>query len=260
MEERERRSRRRAWLVTIIPIIFAGLLLGYTVWQISIKQNELNQIEKNTSALRTHVPQAQSTLSAALTAQVAVETAKAQVQIELSQAQIDLSTAQTALAEAEIQIALKEEAGRVLAEGQCKIDEMVLKEYSSDYTPQAQMLIFLLERQQMNIPWNPGGFSEADGFDSPNFALYALERQGLMPASVEPGTPPWQLLPTISVPADGDIVYYQSGYTMFYYELPASYGSQAARTCVIGMTPIGIISLPVDFAPPLGYLQVPYNQ
>jgi len=253
VEERERRARRMAWVVTIIPILFAGLLLAYTIWQISNKQVELNQIEAQ-------VPQAQSTLAAALSDQAAVEATKARIQMELSTAQADLSTAQAALTQAEIQVATKQEAGRVLAQGQCTIDEMILKEYSSNYTPQAQMLLFLFDRQWAGIPWNPTGFSEAEGFDSPNFALYALMQQGLIPSSVKPGTLPWQILPKASSPANGDIVYYQSGYTMFYYELPSSYGGQATKICVIGMTPLGIMSLPVDFAQQLGYLQVPYNR
>ena len=271
IEERERLARRRAWLVTIIPIFLAGLLLAYTIWQISIKQNELNQIERDTSALRTHVPQAQNTLAAALTSQVEVEATKAQVQAELFQAQVDLSQAQATLSQGQavlatqiVEIGQKEEimnAGQSFQGNACPIAEEVIKEYASSNTPQAQMLLFLIEMQYRGIPWNPNGFSETDGFDSPNFAIFALQNNLVESSdSYKKGNLPWDFLPAMPWPQNGDIVYYKSGYTMFYFELPISYSNPKTRPCVIGMTPLGILSQKMEFAEWIGFLKVPYQQ
>lgn len=262
IEERERRARSRAWLFTVIPIFLAGLLLAYTIWQISIKQGELDQIEKDSSALHTQVPQAQNTLVAARATQAAVETAKAQLQTELSDTQAELSTAQVVLATATIEIGQAQDilnAG--FKENVCSFSEEVIKEYSSSYTPQAQMLLFLFEMQYRGVPWNPDGFSETDGFDSPNFAIYALQNNYVESSdNYKKGDLPWDILPAAPWPENGDIVYYKSGYTMFYFELPISYSNPKTRPCVIGMTPLGILSQKMEFAEWIGFLKVPYQE
>lgn len=51
IEQREQHARRRAWLVTSIPIIFAGLFLAYTIWQISIKTTQLSVVETKMNAI-----------------------------------------------------------------------------------------------------------------------------------------------------------------------------------------------------------------
>jgi hypothetical protein len=266
IEQREKLARRRAWLVTLIPIVFAGLFLAYTIWQIAQaeqqlakKTSELANVENEISAFRTQLPEAEATLGA-------VQVVAEELQSELSQSQADLSQSRSALATATAQLSETQkelDAARVFAQNNCPIDEMVLKEYTSDYTLQAQVLIYLFEAQRnKQIPWNPGGFSETDGFDSPNFALYVLQNAisglPLVSTDYQPGSLPWNILQSITTPHDGDIVYYQSGYTMFYYELPVSYGSEEKMKCVIGMTPLGIISQQMGFAEDLGALRVPY--
>ena len=41
IEQREKLTRRRAWLITLIPVIFAGLFLTYTIWQIAQAEQKL---------------------------------------------------------------------------------------------------------------------------------------------------------------------------------------------------------------------------
>jgi hypothetical protein len=266
IEQREKLTRRRAWLITLIPVIFAGLFLTYTIWQIaqaeqklSKKTVELVTVERDIAVLRTQLPEAQVTLEA-------MQVIADNLRTDLSQSQTDLSQSRSALATATAQLSETQkelEAARVFSQNVCPIDEMVLKEYTSDYTAQAQVLIYLFEAQLFKeIPWNPGGFSETDGFDSPDFALFVLQNAipglPLVSTDYKPGTRPWNILQPISTPQDGDIVYYQSGYTMFYYELPVSYSSEEKMKCVIGMTPLGIISQQMGFAEDLGVLEVPY--
>lgn len=247
IEERERLSRRRAWLLTGIPILFAALFLAYTIWQIAQAQtklaatnDQLALVEEDYAGLQTQVPQAQTALAAA--------------QTEIVRANDSLATATAQVGEA------MSELNRVQAfsEYACRIDEAVLKEYSSGETLQTQVLLFLLDSLYMDIPWNPGGFSEFDGFDSPNFALYVLQKFGLASPDILPGIRPWEFLHTASAPENGDIIYYESGYTMFYYKLPVEYGGTDMRECVIGMTPLRVKSLDMKFARQIGVLKVPY--
>lgn len=257
IEERERLARRRAWIFTIIPILLAGLLLAYTVWQISLKQNELGQktrqlasVDSTMAVLNTKVPQAQAMLEA-------VETSKAQIETDFSQAQIVLATATVQIGQAQEIL----NAGQSFEGNACQFSEESVKEYSSSYTPQNQMLLFLLEMQYRGVPWNANGFSLSEGFDSPNFAIFALQN-GFIEQSdnYKKGNLPWNFLSSISWPQNGDIVYYKSGYTMFYFELPITYGNPKTRPCVIGMTPLGILSQTMEFAEWTGFLKVPYQQ
>lgn len=259
IEERERLARRRAWLITLIPIIFAGLFLTYTIWQIAQaelklaqKTSELASVDNEIIFLRTQLPEAQATLGA-------VQQLTDELQSDLSQAQAGLATASAELTEKQNELT---GAGDLIRSA-CSINAEALKEYSSDYTPQAQVLLYLLETQfYKDIPWNPGGFSEADGFNSPDFALFVLQNAvsgyPLISLDYPPGTLPWNILKVTTAPQNGDIAYYQSGYAMFYFELPVSYGSSETMSCVIGMTPLGVIAQKLGFAQELGFLKVPY--
>jgi hypothetical protein len=60
-------------------------------------------------------------------------------------------------------------------------------------------------------------------------------------------------LPRRSKPLVGDVVFYQAGYTMFYYEY------RGGSPFVIGMTPLGVLALKPDFAPVISYGAVDYN-
>lgn len=273
IEEREQAARRRAWLITLIPIFVAVLLLAYTIWQIAraeeklaAKTTELQSVEGEIDVLRTQLPQAQEGISAAQSTVEAVQAYANQLQTDLSQAQTQVAEAQSALATATAQLSdtQKElDSARVFAQNACPLDETVLKDFASDYAPQVQVLLYLMDAQRSGIPWKPGGFSPTEGFNSPDFALYVLQNATgfpLVSPDIKPGTPPWKILELTPTPANGDILYYQSGYTMFYYELPSAYGSQDTMQCVIGMTPLGIISQQVQFAQNLGALNVPYPE
>jgi hypothetical protein len=245
--ERERAARRRAWVLTGIPVIFALSFLAYTIWQIAQAQVKLSAVERDYSGLQTQVPQAQTALAAAQT-----EASKADSSLATATAQLATATAQIGEAMSELNRV------QAFAELGCHIDETVLKEYTSDYTVQAEALLYLQEIQYRDVPWNPGGFSEAEGFDSPNFALFVLKKFNLASQDYLPGTRPWEFLRTTSVPENGDIIYYEGGYTMFYYKLPLEYGGAEMQECVIGMTPLRVRSLKMDFAKQLGILKVPY--
>lgn len=256
IEERERRTRRIAWVVTVIPIILAALLLAYTIRQISIKQVELDQIENESLILRTQILQDQDALEKAR-----ADISQANESLATTTAQLSFTTSQLAITAAQLRnVQLELEEYQVFGRYACQLNEESVKEYESNYTPQAQVLGYLLESgsSYYSIPWNPQGFSEVEGFDSPNYALFVLQKFGLVSQEYQPGTLPWQILPSTTEPENGDIIYYESGFAMFYYNLPAKYGSSETSECVIGMTPLKVLSETIDFAKPLGILKVPY--
>jgi hypothetical protein len=58
--------------------------------------------------------------------------------------------------------------------------------------------------------------------------------------------------PPASQPREGDLIFYDGGYVMFYFR------ASSGPFC-IGMTPAGILSLRIDFGPRLlGYGRVEY--
>ena len=266
IEQRERLTRRRAWVISLIPILFAVAFLAYTIWQIAQAQTELAQknvelasVDNEMSDLRTQLPAVQATLTAVHQDEQALETQLANSQASLATATAQLSVVQSQLEDTQAEL----DAARVFAQSACPINEESLKDYASDDTPQTMVLIYLLEAQLFDqIPWNMNGFSREEGFNSPNFALFVLQNAmpgyPLVSPDVQPGTPPWQILEPTTTPQNGDIAYYQSGYSMFYFELPVSYGSTETMKCVIGMTPLGVIAQKIGFAEELGFLKVPY--
>ncbi len=101
---------------------------------------------------------------------------------------------------------------------------------------------------QGRVGWKWGGIAPEEGFDSPSFAAFVLERNGLLPApAFEVRYRLREVLRATSSPNVGDVVFYERGYTMFYYV------DQDNQPFVIGMTPFGILALEPDFAPIIGF-------
>jgi len=71
-----------------------------------------------------------------------------------------------------------------------------------------------------------------DGLQLANFAVFMLRGTNCC-RRVRPFRLPWSSCPNKQA-ENGDLVYYKSGYTMFYYNIPQEF--------VIGLTPVGILS------------------
>jgi len=141
------------------------------------------------------------------------------------------------------------------------------------YEPcQARVLARTLELRDQNVRWKVGGVNPEQGFDSPNFAAYVLNSEGLLPEQqlkpeASAGIAREQarlmtMLPSEGNPSDGDVVFYKTGYTMFYF---TGVGLQegvplAERGFVVGMTPFGVVALTPDFAQRIGVGRVDYSK
>jgi len=266
-EQIERTARRRAAAYSLIPIILAGLLLGFTSWQIQQADQQLSEIRAQWKFTQSELVQAQEQITRT---QQGLVTAQGQ----LNRTEQDLLSTQDQLkrAKEEADRARKEadELHKQLDEVRKKLKEtteqlklatdfsryefsgdwaLSLKYLASRYPRQTELLFDIYELQR--APWNPDGFSPEEGFNSPSFAIYLLGKHGLItvPAPSERTQARLQTLlpPRSPPPRVGDVVFYPVGYTMFYFE------DEQGKPFVIGMTPLGVLALKPDFARPLGY-------
>ncbi len=106
-----------------------------------------------------------------------------------------------------------------------------------------------------NVNYKPGGFSPEEGFDSAGFATYILVKHQLLIIS-DPYSSRYDLnllLPSTIKPSIGDLIFYEPNYFLFYFQ------DVQHKPFVIGMTPLGILALDVNFAPIIGIGNVEYK-
>ena len=255
IEQYEQKARRRAWLSTIIPLLFGVILLGYTIWQIQNYGQKLVEVQADLEKANTEL---NTSITALQDAKGQLE--KANTELDTVQDKLNSTTSELEGLRQELNSTQQElsdtndalQSANIFLENSYTIDPYDEKNSLSNYPYQADVLFFIQELQYSGVKWNPNGFSEEEGFNSPNFTVYVLQHFGLVSDNYGADSAPWQILTPVSEPALGDIVYYEGGYSMFYFEINSD-------KFVIGMTPLGIIAQQVDFAPILGYLHVPYQ-
>ncbi|HEX9074250.1 MAG TPA: hypothetical protein VF932_00660 [Anaerolineae bacterium] len=245
-EDLERSARKRAIIYTVIPIIAAGVFVLFTGWQIQQANQQLQTING-------HLNESQQALSS-------VNTQLGQTKDELNRAQQDLAASKQEAARYRDQAAVLQKQLNDLNEQLrqsstfktflCPFNLSVQEKGTLSRYPQQQGF-WQDVLGSMSFKWNLGGSSPAEGFDSPSFAAYILGRNGKLPGpATEARYRLQQLLPPRDRPQVGDVVFYQYGYTMFYIT------DLNNRACVVGMTPQGVLSLKLDFAPVTGYGKV----
>jgi len=127
------------------------------------------------------------------------------------------------------------------------------KELFSRYPKQTMMISEMRRMIDKNeIKWHLGGNSPEQGFDSPSFATYIINKYSKTEVAAGNRYKLKQILPSTINPKVGDVVFYEQGYTMIYFE----YHNQPF---VVGMTPIGLASLTLEFGPKIiGYADINY--
>jgi hypothetical protein len=257
---RERTARRRSIIYTFIPMLMAAILIAVTLSQVSSARKDLAYTQYQLVTART---QLQTTNSQLTQAQGQFDT----LQDQLKQAQTDITNLTTQLGQ------YKQETEQLRAERdalQKQVDDLQktinelgqqvdqaqslnrylykgnltlgIKEFPGD--PQYKILLEILDLQSKHQAiWHLGGIGPQQ-FDSPGFAVYMLNKYGALPGDIEKNHYALiKILPPTNNPTNGDIVFYEEGYTMFYY-----FDESANRPFVIGMTPLGIVALNYDFA------------
>jgi len=127
------------------------------------------------------------------------------------------------------------------------------KQLYSRYPKQTEMLSEMRGMIQANkVKWHLGGNSPEEGFDSPSFASFVINRHSKTKVSANDRYKLRELLPSTQNPSVGDVVFYEHGYAMIYFEY-------RNEPFVVGMTPLGLASLQYNFGPKrLGFGKVDY--
>jgi len=235
-EERERVARRRSFIYSLIPIILAGLFITFTGWQIQKKKQELDSVQKLLAQAEQQVNFLKNEAE-----RYRREAAESKKRVEELNKSLETITDQLRLATNFLRY---EFPGRI---------ELSMKSLYSSYPESSRILGDIFRMQYQKVKWKLGGFSPEEGFDSPSFATFLLIKNHLLPASASSDRYRLrELLEGRGKPQIGGIVFYQYGYTMFYFE------DEQRRPFVVGMTPLGILALKTDFAPIVGYASVNY--
>ena len=123
---------------------------------------------------------------------------------------------------------------------------------SNAYTAALVDDIFAMRYQ--DVRWELGGTSPEKGFDSPSFAAYLLiVKNEILDIDFKERYRLRELLPGTDSPRPVDLIFYDIGYTMFYFR------DRSGVPFCIGMTPLGIVALEINFGPRLlGYGRVEY--
>jgi cell wall-associated NlpC family hydrolase len=140
------------------------------------------------------------------------------------------------------------------------IDYVNAKELASRFPGSESLLLDILDLRQRRAKWKLGGQSLQEGFDSSSFAMYVLKQKRATGIELKSGESLldasrdlYNRLSPTTQPKTGDLVFYPSGYAMFYFQ------DQREGNFVLGMTPFGITALKADFAKPGGYRQVQWR-
>jgi len=258
---RERTARRRSIIYTAIPVIMALALIWFTWWQVSvatrklnatkellrISTSELSRTQDQYDALQVQLEEAEQKIAElqgqSKDYQKEIETLSTNVgnyKKEIEQLQLERDGLQSAIDELAAQVEQAQGLKRFIYNGDLNL---VLKSMLDE---QAFDLLLDIGTTQEGgkTEWHPGGVGPSQ-FDSPGFAVYMLEKHDLI--SGDPEKIHYSLINTLhptTTPTDGDLVFYEGGYTMFYF-----YDTEEARPFVIGMTPLGIVAMDYDFAP-----------
>lgn len=127
------------------------------------------------------------------------------------------------------------------------------KELFSRYPKQTMMITEMRRMIDANeIKWHLRGNSPDQGFDSPSFATYIINKYSKTNVATNERYRLKEILPSTTKPKVGDLVFYEQGYAMMYFE----YRNQPF---VVGMTPIGLASLTLEFGPKIiGFASIQY--
>lgn len=112
-------------------------------------------------------------------------------------------------------------------------------------TQRITSLISVLQKMvyDYNPPWKLGGTSPDIGFDSPSFAAFILiKKLNVLDVDFNKRYDLYKILPKTQKPIPGDLIFFEGGYTMFYLK-------DGDHPFCVGMTPLGIASLEIDFGP-----------
>lgn len=249
IERREKFARSRTVLFALLPVTLTVVLLGYTSSSVRNAQKQVDALKTEASTFTTQIDTLKNNADSYKTQSQSLQGDADNYKNQVSDLQAQLADAQKALSEAVN-----------LSRAVRPIDYANAKELASRFPGSESLLLDILNLRQRRIKWKTGGQSLQEGFDSPSFAMYMLKQKRASGIELSPGESLsdasrslYDKLQPITQPRTGDLVFYPSGYAMFYFADPRE------GPFVLGMTPFGITALKSDFAKPVGYRQVEWR-
>lgn len=236
VEARQQTARRRAWLTALLPVTLGAAFLAYATW---------------------HLQDASQAV-----AELRAEAEDHEAKVTALAAEIDERTRTIARLQGELDaVEMRLQETTEITRHVHPIDMVDMKMIFSTIPARvADALGTILEQRERDVGWRLGGTAPEQGFDSPSFAAFVLERHGALPPAsggaedlLSRSRRLFQDLPAATTPQPGDLVFYPSGYALFYFL------DQRREPFVIGMTPSGIVALDPDFAPPVGVRRPAYR-
>lgn len=232
IEAREATARRRTVLLSVIPIVIGVVVLGGMALGVRTLAQRTTQLKAEAESYRQETVQRRQE----------AESARAQA-VEL---QRRVNTLEEQLRQTTDMTRFRH-----------PIDLTDLKMIASLHPPAARALEIIFSLREQNVRWRLGGRSPSEGFDSPSFAAYVIQRArpgllGPLAATdlVTASRALMNALPSTSTPRPGDLVFYPSGYALF------RFNDRQNRPFVIGMTPQGILALDPGFSQSVGAARV----
>jgi hypothetical protein len=224
IEVGHRRSLVSTIVLSIATLVLAGGLLAFTGFEIKQANRQLGEVqgkitqanEANVSA-QSELKQTQDQLRAALAQVQSLQGQVTDLQTQLDAAKKQLSDALDLSKHA---YTLHWDDLKMLYVQNGNAGEVLVK----------------IEQLRNNVKWGMAN-TPAGGYNSPGFAELVLKQVGRVPN----GTSLANLPRDDGPPRAGDIVVYASGYSLFYFR------DQNRQEFVIGMTPLGLLSLNYDF-------------
>ena len=282
-ERRERRARRNALILTVVPILVAIGLLAATGWQVQKASQDLSASKVTLAFTRKTQGAAEVTLSnveselgvanqennaaqVKLTenSRVIADTQKqaTQVQKTLTNALIQVADQQKEIDAKQTEIvSLKKQADELdkllklathFQEYKFKGDLYAVLKHTYNLYDAGKVTKSLVDlhtrvMDNLEVPWNLYGTSLKEGVNSPTYVALML---GLLPQPASSSIDQETLMKYLPLqngkPQVGDVVYYPEGLTFFYFE------DDERQSVVIGMTPFGVVDLRYDFDQPIG--------
>ncbi len=270
LQHRERLARRKTLVYALVPMLLCGALVWTSIHAIrlarrrsdaKVLQTQRQERKRAGEALadallRERASSEKKVKSAMSYAEAEAQLAIAGVQVYAAGLEDELEEKQTLLSLAEHVVEerplFKSEnsASRVSQIGWG--DSFVLR---LGHPKQFRLLSRIRRMRADRVGWKPDGRSPKEGFNSSSFAAYVLAEERIPGVGSSDGERLREVLPKTETPEVGDVVFYDKGYTMFYFR------DLDGRPFCVGMTPLGIVALELEFGPRLlGYGTVAYEE
>jgi hypothetical protein len=256
LDRRIERAHRTALVRTVVLSVVTVAAAAAFLWfilreaeQANVQLHALNaQIETARTAAATadaRVARANAAAAAATERVAAAESARIKAEADLKAAQEALKSASDQTAKLQQQITELE--GKLVASQKALAEALDLQKHvyklnwdelkmMSAESAGAAPLLEKIFQQKDSVHWGMSN-TPAGGYNSPGFATLILQQVNRLP----PGRSLNDLPRDDGPPRLGDVVVYESGYSMFFFR------DHLRREFVIGMTPRGVLALNYDF-------------